>query len=193
MLLRPVQRQIEFGQPGRGEFDGLPALQNRLDQLSALVEGICEDAVDAGEKMTLHRTARRDDLLSADGHAAGDLHQVDNAIKYGGTAAVTLASGADRVVILVEDEGFGIPRSEREKVFEPFYRIGSARDPGTGGIGLGLFRHSLDCLGTWQGHHSRCSQGRGPSVRVEPPSGLRRSASGRQELAESPVQAGIDD
>jgi hypothetical protein len=28
---------------------------------------------------------------------------------------------------------------------------------------------------------------------VEPPSGLRRSASGRQELAESPVQAGIDD
>ena len=52
MLLRPVQRQIEFGQPGRGEFDGLPALQNRLDQLSALVEGICEDAVDAGEKMT---------------------------------------------------------------------------------------------------------------------------------------------
>jgi signal transduction histidine kinase len=39
---------------------------------------------------------------------------VDNAIKYGGTAAVTLASGADRVVILVEDEGFGIPRSERE-------------------------------------------------------------------------------
>src|SRR5207248_9945505 len=32
---RPVQRQIEFGQPRRGERDGLPALQDRLDQLRA--------------------------------------------------------------------------------------------------------------------------------------------------------------
>src|ERR1700731_2796869 len=35
LLLRPVQRQIEFGQPRRGERDGLPALQDRLDQLRA--------------------------------------------------------------------------------------------------------------------------------------------------------------
>jgi signal transduction histidine kinase len=55
---------------------------------------------------------------------------VDNAIKYGGKADVTLAAETGRVVITVEDEGPGIPRSEREKVFEPFYRIASARDPG---------------------------------------------------------------
>src|SRR5258707_12071489 len=35
VLLRPVQRQIELGQPRRGELDGLPALQDRLDQLRA--------------------------------------------------------------------------------------------------------------------------------------------------------------
>src|SRR5437588_7181964 len=35
VLLRPVQRQIEFGQPRRSERDGLPALQDRLDQLRA--------------------------------------------------------------------------------------------------------------------------------------------------------------
>jgi len=35
VLLGPVQRQIEFGQPRRGELDGLPALQDRLDQLRA--------------------------------------------------------------------------------------------------------------------------------------------------------------
>ena len=34
-LLGPVQRQIEFGQTRRGERDGLPALQDRLDQLRA--------------------------------------------------------------------------------------------------------------------------------------------------------------
>src|SRR3984893_14519634 len=35
LLLRPVQRQIEFGQPSRSERDGLPALQDHLDQLRA--------------------------------------------------------------------------------------------------------------------------------------------------------------
>src|ERR1700730_16298982 len=35
VLLRPVQRQIEFGQPRRSERGGLPALQDRLDQLRA--------------------------------------------------------------------------------------------------------------------------------------------------------------
>ena len=35
MLLGPVERQIEFGETRRGEFDGLPALQARLDQLRA--------------------------------------------------------------------------------------------------------------------------------------------------------------
>ena len=35
MLLGPVQRQIEFGQPRRRELDGLPALEDRRDQLRA--------------------------------------------------------------------------------------------------------------------------------------------------------------
>ena len=43
MLLGPVQRQIEIGQPRRSERDGLPALQDRLDPIleasTALVGG----------------------------------------------------------------------------------------------------------------------------------------------------------
>src|SRR6201982_15114 len=35
VLLRPVQRQVEVGQPRRRERDGVPALQGRLDQLRA--------------------------------------------------------------------------------------------------------------------------------------------------------------
>ena len=35
VLLGPVQRQVEFGEPRRGERDGLPALQDHLDQLRA--------------------------------------------------------------------------------------------------------------------------------------------------------------
>jgi two-component system OmpR family sensor kinase len=63
---------------------------------------------------------------------------VDNAVKYGGGATVSVISETGRVVITVEDEGPGIPRSEREQVFEPFYRIEGSRNPDTGGVGLGL-------------------------------------------------------
>jgi len=109
-----------------------------LVDLSALVEGICEDAADAGDKATF--SGPRGVTISCRPTAMRRAisNHVDNATKYGGMASVTLASEADRVVILVEDEGPGIPRSEREKVFEPFYRIGSGRDPSTGGVGLGL-------------------------------------------------------
>src|SRR5437660_304562 len=34
-LIGPVERQIEFGKARRSEFDGLPAVQDRLDQLGA--------------------------------------------------------------------------------------------------------------------------------------------------------------
>jgi signal transduction histidine kinase len=63
---------------------------------------------------------------------------VDNAVKYGRSAAVILSPETEHVAITVDDEGPGIPPSEREKVFEPFYRIDGSRDPDTGGVGLGL-------------------------------------------------------
>jgi len=44
----------------------------------------------------------------------------------------------DRVVIVVDDDGPGIPADEQERVFAPFYRLEAARDPGKAGVGLGL-------------------------------------------------------
>ena len=41
--------------------------------------------------------------------------------------------------IVVEDRGPGIPPAELEAVFQPFYRVDSARGRDTGGTGLGLY------------------------------------------------------
>ena len=60
VLLRPVQRQIEFGQPRRGELDGLPALQDCLDQLRAQEGETNESAnVAPGNAVTLGQLLKR--------------------------------------------------------------------------------------------------------------------------------------
>src|SRR5580704_9027968 len=68
LLLGPVQRQIEFGQPRRGERDGLAALQDRLDQLRAQEGEPNETAnVAPGNPVTLGQ------LLKRSGAAGGKL------------------------------------------------------------------------------------------------------------------------
>jgi signal transduction histidine kinase len=41
-------------------------------------------------------------------------------------------------VILIRDQGPGVPAGELERIFEPFYRVAEARDRDTGGEGIGL-------------------------------------------------------
>jgi two-component system OmpR family sensor kinase len=62
-----------------------------------------------------------------------------NAQKYA-ASEVVLAARRDgqRLEIAVEDDGPGIPEEERERIFEPFYRLDRSRDRATGGFGLGL-------------------------------------------------------
>ncbi len=65
----------------------------------------------------------------------------DNAIKYtpeGGNVYLELQEREEFVVIRIEDTGDGIPESERERVFERFYRVDDSRARTTGGTGLGL-------------------------------------------------------
>ena len=56
------------------------------------------------------------------------------------------AKGAE---IWVDDDGIGIPDEERERIFEPFYRLDRSRDRATGGFGLGLAisRRALEAQG----------------------------------------------
>ena len=71
---------------------------------------------------------------------------VDNAIAYSGSGTrVAVAARASRddesrptVDIAVTDQGIGIAESERDRIFERFYRVDPARSRATGGTGLGL-------------------------------------------------------
>ncbi|MEO7673152.1 MAG: ATP-binding protein [Pyrinomonadaceae bacterium] len=51
---------------------------------------------------------------------------------------VSLSNGGGDAVIRVLDHGGGVPDAELSNLFKPFYRVGEARDRGSGGTGLGL-------------------------------------------------------
>ncbi len=63
---------------------------------------------------------------------------IANGARYGTHVWLTSRAVDDGVDILVDDDGPGIPPSERDHVFQPFIRLDSSRNPSTGGIGLGL-------------------------------------------------------
>lgn len=65
---------------------------------------------------------------------------IDNALRYGGGSEVVIEvrSGGDRAIITISDQGPGVPESEAEQIFEPFYRLENSRSGETGGTGLGL-------------------------------------------------------
>jgi signal transduction histidine kinase len=69
------------------------------------------------------------------------INVLDNAAKYGPvgqTITVGVRKEGPTVRLWVDDSGPGIPTSERENVWKPFFRVGGTLDDSTGGAGLGL-------------------------------------------------------
>lgn len=69
----------------------------------------------------------------------------ENAIKYnkdGGKIFVSISNeirdGQNYVNLTIKDTGIGIPATERERIFERFYRVDKSHSKEIGGTGLGL-------------------------------------------------------
>ncbi len=66
---------------------------------------------------------------------------VENAIKYnseGGKVWIRARTSDEHAVVTIEDNGIGIPKEDRPKIFDRFYRVDKARSREAGGTGLGL-------------------------------------------------------
>jgi len=76
---------------------------------------------------------------------------LDNAVKYctdGGNVRIRALVQNGRVRIEVEDDGPGIPRMHRERIFERFYRVdtGRSREMGGTGLGLSIVKHLMTAM-----------------------------------------------
>lgn len=100
------------------------------------------------------------------------LNVLGNAVKYtpdGGHIRVTAGAEGEKVWMEVADDGIGIPREDRSRIFERFYRVDKARSRESGGTGLGL-SIATEIV---QRHHGTLSlvdrDGPGTTVRLELP------------------------
>ena len=114
------------------------ARDTRTVDLAALVEAVCEDFVEMGATVTYAgpETVLYPCRSVAMKRALRNL--IGNAVTYGDGAQVMLSRETNEVMIVVEDDGPGIPDGRLEEVFEPFARLETSRARETGGAGLGL-------------------------------------------------------
>ncbi|TPW29393.1 HAMP domain-containing protein [Martelella alba] len=63
---------------------------------------------------------------------------IGNAARYASHFDIQLSADAHHARLVIDDDGPGIAPEERDKVFEPFYRVEHSRSRETGGTGLGL-------------------------------------------------------
>jgi signal transduction histidine kinase len=109
-----------------------------LLDLDSLIDSICNDATDAGLKVT--QSGKIGTVVRVRPNALRRClaNLVDNAVKYGGYAHVAVKKTGGKVIIAITDGGPGIPEDQLQAVLQPFQRLESSRSRESGGTGLGL-------------------------------------------------------
>ncbi|HEU4776566.1 MAG TPA: ATP-binding protein [Telluria sp.] len=106
--------------------------------LDSLLGSVCCDATDAGQQVEVHGCAKKALLGRPMALRRCLVNLIDNAVKYGQRALVTVDAVSGSARIRIRDTGPGIAPGELARVFEPFYRVETSRSRESGGTGLGL-------------------------------------------------------
>lgn len=120
--------------------------QEQLSKVQLDAKALVEECLQHLPPMPAHlqlqtTLAMTDQLLQVDQRLIVRAIQnlLKNAFKYAEQRIIfSVQQDNEQCLISVEDDGAGIPDSDIEKIFEPFYRLDRSRDRATGGFGLGL-------------------------------------------------------
>ena len=117
---------------------GTTTEQHRRYDLATLLDSLCGDLQEMG--LAVHCDDSPRCVLQGQPEAVKRAlrNLIENAVNYGDQAEVTLATTDTEAVVTIVDQGPGILEADRERVFEPFYRLEHSRSRETGGAGLGL-------------------------------------------------------
>ena len=133
-MTRLVREGIAFARSS-GSSEEMP---RRLD-LHAFIDTLVCDYLDIGKNVQFRANGVGQPLTTRPQALRRVVtNLLDNALKFGDAADVTLNFAPREVSIVVADNGPGIPQDELAAVLQPFYRVESSRNRETGGTGLGL-------------------------------------------------------
>ena len=134
--LEEMQRLTEAAlAAARGGESGEPT---RPVDLPSLIEAVCDDLADTGSAVSFNTlpAARVEGRASELRRALRNL--IENGVRYGGRARVSMTVTSGHAEIAVDDDGPGIPEDALSQVVKPFVRLEESRSVETGGHGLGL-------------------------------------------------------
>ncbi len=117
---------------------GRPSDPLEQTELSALVASVVEEYEDMEQPVELFELQRIVLPVRSTWLRRGLRNLIDNALRYGLRARVSLERESRHAVIRIEDDGPGIAEADIERMLEPFSRGEPSRNSATGGAGLGL-------------------------------------------------------
>lgn len=139
-MIRLVDDIIRLSQLDEGD----ESLQKESIELYALAEETKESLQKAAEKahITVLLTGEPVSIQGIRQQVSGIVYNLcDNAIKYNhenGHVWINVKKEGNEAVLVVEDDGIGIPPEHQERIFERFYRVDKSHSKEVGGTGLGL-------------------------------------------------------
>lgn len=117
--------------------EGIDEEPEETAELASILNTICDQFSDAGFSVEYVGPPRLTFRCRPNALERAVTNLVDNATKYGAVVRVTLQGSGGGAQIDVDDDGPGIPSTEKARVLEPFYRADPARQV-VSGFGLGL-------------------------------------------------------
>ncbi|WP_281648730.1 ATP-binding protein [Parendozoicomonas sp. Alg238-R29] len=111
---------------------------SRRVDINALTDSICEDLKDIGMDVSFTEGPPNISNCRPVSLRRALRNLIENAVKYGHRAEVSMNTSKTSSIIVINDNGPGMDEKDMERVFEPFVRLEQSRNRETGGIGLGM-------------------------------------------------------
>ncbi|MBO9834706.1 ATP-binding response regulator [Xanthomonas phaseoli] len=110
------------------------------------------------------------------------INLVNNAAKHSGGDRIELSAGYEGTMLsfVVSDNGFGIPESQQQLVFQRFHRAGSSTGADGLGLGLSIVRDTIEVVG---GQVTLNSSGEGSTFRLTAPAAMLQDTESRPRAA----------